>query len=711
MGAQVHHKASRLLGHLRARGAGVPLRTLPWPRERIAQAAARGSHQSAKDDAEFVCEELAEFCAQGFWTVLPLSVAITLPHLRLSPLGVVPQRNRRPRLIVDYTFSEVNQDTIKLAPNEAMQFGLTLQRLLSRIVDANPCYGAVKLAKIDIADGFYRISLQPADIPKLGVILPARSAVTAEALVALPLALPMGWVESPPYFTSVTETACDLTNAALRAGTLLPRHDLEPLAATPPVEAAKGALGGTPRLAVSGLAKRWPPPLAYSDVYVDDFILAAQTRRHQHRTMRAALHSIDAVFRPLTPHDRPTRKAPVSLKKLRQGDAHWSTQKTVLGWDIDTIAGTITLPPHRIARLYQLLDAFPASRRRAPLAEWHQLLGELRSMALALPGARGMFSVLQNTLRYSDRNRVRLTSRVFDCLEDFRALANTLAARPTRLRELIPTSTASAVGACDACKRGMGGVWFRRHGAPIVWRAAFPPHIQAALITHDTPHGSISVSDLELAGIIAHKDILATTAVTAEHTIWLAGDNRASIVWARKGSATAVTARAYLLRLNALHQRRHRYVAQHDYIAGPVNAMADDASRRWDLTDNDLLTHFSRSYPQTTSWTLHHLSPAMHLALIGALSRRRCLPANLRIASPPPPPPGGCGNSSVPRWGSYPISATSPATKSLSCSFLPSATGPGSLPPAAGPSALVQWKTPCVMWRRRSPGWGPRTLA
>ena len=122
------------------------------------------------------------------------------------------QRNRRPRLIVDYTFSGANDDTACLAPPEAMQFGKALQRILCKIAAADPAYGPVWLGKIDIADGFYRIGLQPREIPRLGVILPTDG---TEPLVAPPFALPIGWVKSPPYFTSVTETACDLLNAKL----------------------------------------------------------------------------------------------------------------------------------------------------------------------------------------------------------------------------------------------------------------------------------------------------------------------------------------------------------------------------------------------------------------------------------------------------------------------------------------------------------------
>lgn len=167
----------------------MPLHTLPWPLRQVQEAAHWGSHCLAKDAIEFVCHDMHEFCEQGSWTVLPLADAMTLPDLHLSPLGVVPQRDRRPRPIVDYTFSGVNDETVRLAPGKA------LQRILNKVVHAHPVYGPVYLAKIDIADGFYRIGLYYRDIPRLGVILPTTG---SDLLVALPLALPMGWVESPP---------------------------------------------------------------------------------------------------------------------------------------------------------------------------------------------------------------------------------------------------------------------------------------------------------------------------------------------------------------------------------------------------------------------------------------------------------------------------------------------------------------------------------
>jgi hypothetical protein len=72
-------------------------------------------------------------------------------------------------MIVDFSF--YNEDTAPIAPNQSVQFGRPLHRILRVILEANPRFGSVYMCKIDIADGFYRVWLLPADIPKLGVVL------------------------------------------------------------------------------------------------------------------------------------------------------------------------------------------------------------------------------------------------------------------------------------------------------------------------------------------------------------------------------------------------------------------------------------------------------------------------------------------------------------------------------------------------------------
>ena len=169
-----------------------------------------------------------------------------------------------------------------------MQFGRALQRVFTTIIHAHPRYGPVQMAKIDVADGFYRVWVQSSDVSKLGVVLPA--APNCEPLIAFPLALPMGWVESPPYFTAVTETACDIANASLsRPACQLQPHRLEQVAATqPPDDAAGPSPNPQPSAASpSTISKMSRPPVASVDVYVDDFLLLAQTSHQREKVMRA----------------------------------------------------------------------------------------------------------------------------------------------------------------------------------------------------------------------------------------------------------------------------------------------------------------------------------------------------------------------------------------------------------------------------------------
>ena len=59
-------------------------------------------------------------------------------------------------------------------------------------------------------------------------------------------------------------------------------------------------------------------------------------------------------------------------------------------------------------------------------------------MALALPGAQGLFSQMQEALCHVKCKRVTLSPGVHDALDDFKWLAEDVAKRPTRMYELVP---------------------------------------------------------------------------------------------------------------------------------------------------------------------------------------------------------------------------------------------------------------------------------
>ena len=65
--------------------------------------------------------------------------------------------------------------------------------------------------------------------------------------------------------------------------------------------------------------------------------------------------AIDILFQP-NDKDDPAREEPISLKKLRKGDATWSMEKFVLGWSIDTVKQVLTLPDDRKRNILSLLN-------------------------------------------------------------------------------------------------------------------------------------------------------------------------------------------------------------------------------------------------------------------------------------------------------------------------------------------------------------------
>jgi hypothetical protein len=278
-------------------------------------AIARGPHKSAYEFQNFLHTELLDMVRKHTWMVLSYHVVRHLKNLRVSPIDVVPQHERRPCLIIDYSFSKVNGETITLAPDDAMQFGSALERIITQIVKADQRFGPVEFIKIDIADGFYRIWVKAEDIPKLCVAIPNLD--SEEPLVAFPLALPMGWTQSPPYFCAMTETVADLANERIAQHHVPPPHRLEALADSPTPDIAPSPT--PPQLCPNPSLATFQAPFASINVFVDDFIALAQGSTNRKRWVcRILMEAIDDVLRPLEAHDGLYRCEPISVDKLKK---------------------------------------------------------------------------------------------------------------------------------------------------------------------------------------------------------------------------------------------------------------------------------------------------------------------------------------------------------------------------------------------------------
>ena len=252
-------------------------------------------------------------------------------------------------------------------------------------------------------------------------------------------------------------------------------------------------------------------PVQSTDICLDEFIMAIQgseTVCLQH--LWHLLYLIDTMFRPIDQYDSEHHKLVLLKKKALKGDAYLCTRKLLLGWMLDTAAHTLELPPHQKEQLQQIFDDLHGQTRMG-ITLWQKVLGKPQSMAIGIPGSRGLFSMLQEGLKYRDKGRIHTTQVMRDQLTEFEYLKRDLDQQPTHLSELVLDHPV-AIGPHDASVHGMGGVWLPAimycNLKPLLWCSRFPATITAQLISYENPIGTITNLDLELAGAIAHQDVL-----------------------------------------------------------------------------------------------------------------------------------------------------------------------------------------------------------
>ena len=86
---------------------------------------------------------------------------------------------------------------------------------------------------------------------------------------------------------------------------------------------------------------------------MDDVISAVQGGPDcQHRVFDGTVRALKWLF-PSLPGDL---KDLVGMKRLGAGEGGWNCSKEVLGWILDTEAGTVTLPERNIEELLTLVD-------------------------------------------------------------------------------------------------------------------------------------------------------------------------------------------------------------------------------------------------------------------------------------------------------------------------------------------------------------------
>ena len=236
----------------------------------------------------------------------------------------------------------------------------------------------------------------------------------------------------------------------------------------------------------------------------------------------------------------------------------------------------------------------------------------------------------------------------------------------------------------------------------------WPQYITDRLVSSDNPNGTISNSDLELAGGLLHLEALAQCFDIRERTVLSKTDNLSALFWQRNGSTSSDKVPPHLLRLFGIHQRYHRYVPRHDYISGKSNHVADALSRDFLLSWNELLNSLSSVLPmQPTSCQIWTPSSLVSSSVISSLLKKRLSPESVLVAPKDTRPGGVSGDSPVMDWASTSMSKGS-KTKLTSYTYSPSDYIVENLRPTAVPSSHDRLKITYGALHKHPRDWGTK---
>ena len=626
------HPAGELLSKFAS--TGCPVNTgRNWTKKELQAAVDKGPHTSAlhPDAIDQITTEIADKVTSGQARVVLWDDIKDDPpaKLKISPFAMIPHKSRKFRGILDLTFpvtivdenyivDSVNAATSKTAPQGAIdQIGQVLPRIIAAIADSKPGEN-VFMAKFDIKDGFWRLVCEEGEEWNFAYVLPQKDGEPTRLVI--PTSLQMGWIESPGFFCAAAETARDVAEEYTETPIgSLPTHKFNKYTTT------SDTFASLPPTVTVGRKLKY-----LLEVYVDDYIALALASSQQelNHLSNAIMHGIHDVF----PSDTNDANDPIAEKKLKQHDGEWSIIKELLGWEFDGEQKTMQLNKEKLATLLAELKTLSRSKRPVRYNAFEKTIGKARNAALGIPAGKGMFSSINSVMALKKPLvYIRKNSPLWRSVKYLHAIIKESQREPTHCAELV-TGAPHFVGICDAAKEGAGGVILGEQDScvPTVFRLEWPQEVRDAMLTQQNPTGSLTNSDLEMAGLLLLWLVIEAVCPDLRHKhVAVFSDNTPTVSWVDRLASKQSKTAGGLLRALSFRMRQKRaspLTALH--IRGKHNSIADIPSRSFGGTpawhcrdDKSFLTLFDNKFPlpQQNSWQLFQIAPGVVTRVISIL--------------------------------------------------------------------------------------------
>jgi hypothetical protein len=364
------------------------------------------------------------------------------------------------------------------------------------------------------------------------------------------------------------------------------------------------------------------------EVFVDDFIGTTNNIAPQHlqQVSRAMLHGIHSIFPPpsVTGH---SGEDPVSEQKIHKGEGIWAFEKEVLGWIFNGKNFTIKLPSKKCQEIIIFIRKI-LKIKRPSLNKYQKLAGKLQHASFGIPGGTGLFTPIQMAMS-GNPSFIPLTSELKCILKDWQHMIKYMDDNPTSVLQLVQNYP-DYIGYSDSCGIGTGGTWSSgtKHLSPFLWQLRWPADIENSLVTSSNPSGTITMNDLELAGMVLNWYALECNVTNLRHHhIANFCDNTSAVAWAYRLRTSKSRIAGRLLRLLSIriHSRQASSLLPMN-IAGEENIMADVVSRafkdgKYFSASCNLTNHFNTHFPlpQNYSWREFHMPTGIVSHVISCL--------------------------------------------------------------------------------------------